>query len=315
VGRFHADGAGNISDGSLDANDLTTTSFSGSLALSSTTGSANGRGTMIVTIPGQAPVNGVFYMVDRDELLFLVTDAVGTDQALTSGSMLRQSGAPFSSSSLTGSLVFYSNAVVLSNQSAVFVGSFVSDGSSNLSLGEFARNWAGTPAPVQNFDATYSIANNGRGTFQSTTFGEFVFYMIEPNKAFLLQYSGAGTGLIENQTLPTGGLTNANITDRYFTGTVGPALYDAGSFATATTFDGAGAFTQTRDRSWVGGDLTDDPVDGTYNVTSSTNGRATFATTSPGVSNMIFYAVSDSKFYVINVDAGVTVQSVGIIEK
>jgi hypothetical protein len=86
----------------------------------------------------------------------------GTIDSSGLGEIRRQTGVPFSSSSLNGPAVFYSNDLSDSpGTTKAIIGQFVANGSSSLS-GEMAISDGGNPTPQANFTATYSISINGR---------------------------------------------------------------------------------------------------------------------------------------------------------
>jgi len=173
----------------------------------------------------------------------------------------------------------------------------VADPSTGTLTVEYASNDAGSSIPLGNFTATYSIAVNGRGNFLPPTGGEFDYYMIGPNKAFLISDDfNVMTGMLEPQTIPPGGFTNASIAGDYFLGTIdraSPSIIDA---AGVDSFDGVGNLTTMEDASEVGGNFSDLANTGTYNVTSSSAGRGTVTITG-GNNGIVFYAVSPTKFY------------------
>jgi hypothetical protein len=322
VGRFHADGAGNVTAGAADSVTVgdtleTIPSFTGLIVLNAGSGAAGGRGTMTVNIPGQGIVNFGFYMVDRQEMFLLVEDAVAMDIPLLDGVMVAQHG-PFANSSLQGAAVFQLSGVTLQpSTTAVWAGRLMANSGSASMTGEFMRNWAGLVPPLQAFNATYSIASNGRGTITSSTFGLFVLYMVNQNKAFVLKhdFNEAATGMLEAQIVPAGGFTNAALQGIFQFSNPTATTGGVPLFVGSVVLDGAGNWTAIGDRSWVGGDLGDFSAAGVYNFTSSTTGRGTISQTSPSAANHVFYAVSANRILAVDVDPGILEMAVGIWQK
>ena len=103
------------------------------------------------------------------------------------------------------------------------------------------------------------------------------------------------TGIVEPQTIPSGGFTNASVTGDFFLGTIdraSPSVIDASG---VENFDGVGTWTSMEDASEPGGNFADLAGTETYMITSPQTGRGTFSL--GGSPNIVFYAVSPSKLY------------------
>ena len=308
VGRFTANGTGGLAQGALDSVGATlgharVDSFTGTVAMDASTGGpAYGRGTMLWTIPGQVNFHAVFYMVSSSELFFLTLDPVSQTIPVLSGTILTQAPPPFKVTDLNGAAVFHATGVD-DGCHTLLLGQWVASPNSNTGNGtvsaEYASNDCGSTVPLGNFTGTYSIAINGRANLISNTSGipSFYYYMVEPNKAFLVsddQY--VMTGMFEPQTIPQGGFTNASIAGDYFLGTIDRASAQVIDASGVENFDGAGTWTSMEEAAFPE-DYNVADIAGTeaYTITSPQTGRGTFS--SSGSENIVFYAVSPSKIY------------------
>ena len=330
VGRFHTDNAGVVTNGKLDSKMAGETpvlnmAFTGTLAMDSTYGTNNGRGTMTISMAGGlALIRTSFYMVAADEVFLLTTDTVALDAPLLSGTALRQSGMPFSAASWSGGSVYHLTGVTGQPPvPAVLVGYIESNGTQNQYV-EYARNWGGLIAEFGNGSTTYSIDQYGRGAFNSNTFGNYTFYMVSQNTGFLLDSDPGGMdevafGMFEKQVAPSGGFKNATFSGDYFVGTAEMSTSNASTTSGLLTWDSVAALAGVMDISSIGGNSADQPVAGTYAVTGSQaksyDGRGTVMFTQPAAAKFIFYPVSDSKMFMLSVDNGNNAATVTILEK
>jgi hypothetical protein len=322
VGRMHADGVATISAGDMDTSDGARTQFTGSFAFSSATGSANGRGTMSIVVPnpGGGTFPATFYAVNANQIFFIMSSQVGLDSPLLLGEIRRQTGVPFSSSSLNGAAVFYSND--LSNSpgtTKAIIGQFVANGSNSLS-GEMAISDGGTPTPQADFTATYSISINGRSLFDSADIGgRAIFYLTGQNTAFLL-WPGAGLGTIEPQTLPVGGLKTSDLAGRYLVAGTQVPVSSGSAFSGYVDIDGTGSWTSTVDVSSQLFPAVDLFNAGLVSVASATTGRVTMTVTVPSTFNQVIYAATPDKLLLVDIDpstsnTGALFQATGFWEK
>ncbi|MBZ5615669.1 MAG: Ig-like domain-containing protein [Acidobacteriia bacterium] len=305
VGRFTMNGAGSLTQGAFDSvmamgGHSRVDSFTGGMTMSSATGGpSNGRGTMTLTIPGMATVNAVIYMVNAGELFFLSADPVNANAPLLSGSILKQSPPPFMTSSLNGPAVFHATGLHASmGSNTIMIGQWVANPNSATLTAEYAGNDSGNSIPLGNFTATYSIAVNGRANLIPSSGGVpgFYYYLVGPNKAFLVSDDqNVMTGMVEPQTIPTGGLTNTSILGDYFLGTIDRASSQVIDASGVENLDGVNTWTSMEDASLPGGNYGDLGAAGTYSMTNPATGRGTI--TVPGGNGIVFYAVSPGKFY------------------
>ncbi|MGB9072175.1 MAG: hypothetical protein WCC22_05850 [Terriglobales bacterium] len=328
MGRFHCNNAGAITNGKLDSKTAGETpmlnvDFSGTLAMDSTYGTNNGRGTMTISMAGgSALVHTSFYMVDADEVFLLSTDPVNLNAPLLSGTALRQSGLPFSNASWSGPSVYYLTAAEgVPLVPAVLVGYIEPDGVGNQ-YGEYARNWGGSVWEFGNWNVAYSIDQYGRGSFNSNTFGPYTFYLISQNTGFFLgigSLEDVSFGKFEQQVVPSGGFKNATFSGDYFIGTAEMPTNNAITTEGSWTWDSIAAFAGVVDISSITGNNADQAVAGTYTVTGTpvkpNDGKGTVMYTQPTASKAIFYPVSSSRIFMISVDPGNNAATVTILEK
>jgi hypothetical protein len=310
----------------MDTNSTPSTTLSGSFKFDSTTGSLNGRGTMNIVVGGQT-FAAAFYIVNANSMFFLLENPVGIDNPLLLGQILRQWTGSFSALSLSGPAVFYSNGLSTTSTSTTkaLIGQFSADGLSTLS-GEMAVSDGGTPTPLVTFaNASYSVASNGRGVFNSSATGQVIFYLATQNSGFLLWPTGGGVGMIEPQTLPAGNLKTSDMVGRYLVSGTQQPVPNGGAFSGYVTLDGdpdanaVGDWTSMVDVSALS-PTTDLYNAGTVAVSSATRGRVTMTVTVPANYNQIIYAATPDRLLVLDVDpsyynSGASYQATGFWEK
>ena len=180
VGTIAAGGTGNLT-GVLDQN--ADNAIAANIPFSATYSiAANGRATLAgSTVPPSNPVSLAFYMAGANKA-FVMEAAPGVDVVL--GTLEPQAAGPFSSASLTGSLIFGTlNPVTAAVPDFTGVLSVTSPG--NLS-GTLDLSELGSLTPDAAFTATYTVASNGRGTLNVSAAGSpvtsLIFWIIGPNK-------------------------------------------------------------------------------------------------------------------------------------
>lgn len=317
VGRFHADGAGTLTAGALDNNELngsvplllSNAPFTGSYAVDPT-----GRGTAVLAIPSVGTVTTVFYVVSSTELLFLGGAIPDNGSQLRlyhgvfSGPALQQTGEPFSNASLAGNSVFRLTGLTQQSGPELVAGEMTADGNGNFT-GVSDQNLGGSVSLNAAISGTYAIASNGRGTLTSQGGESLVLYMVSPNKAFLL-FPPPGdpqVGLLQPQT--AGPFNDASISGSFTAGTltsVEPPSREAATEDGILTLDGAGNATGTVDISsaFIFGPsqsfmTPDEPFQGTYSV--STNGRGMMTVTSLEGGTYVLYVISSTSFFTMYV--------------
>jgi hypothetical protein len=157
-GILTADGNGNITSGTQDVNVAGT--LTQNAAVSGTyTVAATGRGTLSLT-SSLGPQSFAIYPTMTGGVLALDLGGVIND----GGSILQQSGAPFSNGTINGTYGMNFSGLNLNEGAEVnAVAQFTANGSGSLS-GAFDFNNVGTLSPSQTLTGSYSISANGRGT-------------------------------------------------------------------------------------------------------------------------------------------------------
>jgi hypothetical protein len=267
---------------------------------------ASGRGTATLTLATLGSFNFTFYVVSATEAFMLEVDVRGGATPLLSGSMRLQSGAPFSNASVNGAAVFQLNGMSFSGMSLMVIGRVVTDGAGNLT-GDFDQNDGGTVLTDVMFTGTYSIAANGRGTFNfiinPTTSQNYTFYMIGQNQAFLLGGQpgafdpNAPVGMLEPQT--GGPFSDASVKTTFTGATITQSSNGAVAEAVdaALSLDGMGNLTGTLDRSSCMAESANNAVSGMYSSDANGRGSVTATVLAPGGTSL--RVVSPGKIYVI----------------
>src|SRR5207249_2738367 len=106
VGRFTADGSGNITNGELDTNGvgpgaaLAAQAFTGTYAIG-----ADNRGVMTLNIPGGAKL--AFAMMANGNAQFIEFDATGGVGTIGSGTMEKADTSAYNTANISGNYAFY----------------------------------------------------------------------------------------------------------------------------------------------------------------------------------------------------------------
>ena len=338
VGEFSADGAGNITQGSIDVNDGGTLSplqiFGTKTScipppppppLSTYTIGSNGRGTLTLhTLNASCSAGPSF------TLTFYVTSrggakVVGTDAVLQVGGFTSQQApnAALDVTALNGNFAFLLAGSGLGGTIAT-AGNFSADGTGCLTpaTGVLDENVSGAvtlavpflPLPLSDpacpGDAgKYTVASSGRGTLTFLTASRthtFVFYVgpVGTNTTAVLQETDSGIASDGNFTLQqSAAFTLASIQGNYAietSGVSGASLQvTTGQFAA----DGKGAVPSgILDTNTAGSLASAQPVTGSYSAPAAT-GRATF-TLNSGALNYAAYVVSPTQVYILGIKPG-----------
>lgn len=283
---------------------------------------SNGHGTATLTFAGEDPgfSQFSFYVVSAKELLFIETDIscpagqICTTKAGISGTVLQQSGGPYSASSFRGASIFNLTSADVGEASggSVSIGQAIFDGNDNV-VETREENSDGKISSGLTTSGTYTLDPNGLGRGVITLPGDLQpkpFYMVSAGKAFIVDLASSEAGMFEPQT--TGPFSNASISGNYELGTFPWDFNWAFNPVTGIlTADGAGNLLETTDSK--GGSGTS--FTGSYSV--APNGRATMTTDSGNgsPSSWVFYLVSPSKGVGIEVTPGATNSAIRIIEK
>lgn len=304
IGKFSADGAGNLTAASFDAKEayedlVTVSNVTGSATLSNTT---YGRGTFTLVQSTSNLMHFAYYMVNANESLFVSTDPMTLDVPLFVGRIVLQTGAPFSNASLSGNGVLSLAGIATASGTASFeaTGLWTATSSTHTLAGVLDLNVGGVVGTNQPYTASYSIDASGRGTMTSSMLAPMVFYMIAPNKAFVMQSSGDEEllGLAEPQV--AGPFANTTFSGDYSIGPICMPLPGADISQGSLVADGSGNFTAIESVNGV--TLSTQTFEGTYSVAG--NGRTVLTIISPEMFHYVAYAVSSTRFVGMSIEPG-----------
>jgi hypothetical protein len=294
VGRFAADGTGNLTSGELDTNGvgtgvaLTAQSFTGTYTIG-----ADNRGVMTLNLPGGA-VKFAFAMTAGGNARFIEFDASGGSGTIGSGTIESADNNAYSTASISGDYAFGAAGLDNLNNRAAILGRFTSNGTGNLTGAAGDLNAYGTAYSLTFTAANYSVSDTktGRGTMNlAFTYGgapaslNFAFYIVNAGRLFAMERDAVTTstpllnGTVVRQQTPAGGFTNASLNGSmviYLTG-----LSNCGSGAMGVpkavagviTAGGSGTLNLDFDENYCYAPRTVTGFAGTYSVTS--NGRTT----------------------------------------
>src|SRR5690348_6509026 len=321
VGKFNADGAGNISNGEADTNGVGSGSalvaqpFTGTYTIG-----ADNRGIMKLTIGGGATLAFAITADGNAELIKF--DASGGSGIIGSGTMEKADTAAYATARITGDYVFGAAGLDNSNNRAAIAGRFTSDGAGTLTSAAGDVNAYGTMYPMSFSSANYTISDtaNGRGTmnFAFSISGipkslNFVFYIVNSGRLFVMEDDVVSnstpliSGLVLQQQIPAGGFSNSSLNGKMVVYLTGLSACGSGigsmpkADAGLLTADGNGSFTFTFD----GNDCTTansiSAAPGTYSVEG--NGRATITITS--IKTLGGYLVDSNNGVIFGTDGNV----------
>jgi hypothetical protein len=321
VGRFDADGAGNISLGLYDSNEAGTLSGqqlfpAGAFYQFDHTFGQSGRG--VANIAGH---NFAFYVVDATRLKL-----VGTDfPEVFSGEVFAQQSIAFTSASLNSSFAFLLGGSSSSGPIAT-AGRFTADGAGNLSEIFLDENNFGAltllPSQGATVTGTYTVDSNGFGggttAWTDTKAGTFtfIFYLISPTQAVFQETDSKITsdGTFHVQTV--GPISAASLAGDF-------AFVWSGATQIASNLDSNDFVGQLKLTSASGNNATgimdftefspahqhqffDIQSSGPLNITAPGTGPNTFSVTttfpSPTTFNFTAYAVDSNSILLVGVD-------------
>jgi hypothetical protein len=321
VGRFTADGVGNLTNGELDTNGvgsgaaLTAQAFTGSYSIG-----ADNRGLMTLNFSGST-AKLAFAMTASGNAQFIEFDATGGTGTIGSGTMEKADTTAYGTSRLTGDYAFGAGGFDNVNNRAAIEGRFTANGTGTFTNAAGDVNAYGTDYAMNFTAANYTVSNTatGRGTMHlAFTFGgtpdsmNFVFYIVNSGKLFFMERDSVTTatpllnGVVAQQHTPAGGFTNASLNGNmviYLTGlsvcgngAVGVPKAGAGLL----TANGSGAFSLTYDENFCRGPNSFAGAPGTYSVAS--NGRTSITV---GGFSLVAYVVNLNHIFLFVSDANV----------
>ena len=319
VGRFTADGAGNLSNGELVTNSAgagatSPQAFTGTYAIG-----ADNRGVMTLNFSGSS-AKLAFAMMADGNAQFIEFDAAGGAGTIGSGTMEKADTTAFSTARITGDYAFGAAGFDNGSNRAAIEGRFTSNGTGTLSNAAGDHNGYGTDYPMIFTAATYAVSNTatGRGTMHlAFTFGgtpdslNFVFYVVNSGKLFVMESDVVTTatpllsGVVVLQHTPAGGFTNASLNGNmviYLTGhsACGTVSGIPKAVAGLLTTNGSGALSLTYDENFCSAPNSVTGAAGTYSVAN--NGRAAITI---GGYNLVAYLVNTNQIFLFVSDVNV----------
>ena len=304
VGRFTADGAGNLTNGELDSNGLGVSlggvekavalAFTGTYSIG-----ADNRGVMNLNIPGGGTL--AFAMLSNGNAKFVEVDASGNHGTVGSGTMEKVDSAAYNTAKITGDYAFGAAGLDQSNNRSAIAGRFSANGMGLLSNGAADENMSGRFITLNLVSGTYMVTDTttGRGTMSlpaviggSLPNLDFVFYVVNSRKLFIMDMDAvtSASPLLNGTVLQQQGQTSLGFSDASLNGS--SVMYASGANIVSgwlLTAGGVGTFTL---------DAFGPSSPGTYSVAS--NGRVDFR-----IQGDYFaaYVVSPNEFFFIIPDS------------
>src|ERR1700738_199802 len=158
VGRFTADGAGNLTNGELDTNGvgpqekLIAQTFTGTYQIG-----ADHRGVMALNIPGGGTL--AFAMMANGNAKFVEIDAAGGHGTVGSGTMEKEDTTAFSTAKIAGDYAFGVAGFDQSNNRTAMAGRFTANGLGTFTNGAADVNLSGTFSTLNVFAGTYAVTD------------------------------------------------------------------------------------------------------------------------------------------------------------
>lgn len=307
VASVFPNGFNGISGSGMDINDggstQNFTGFNGTYTVG-----GNGRGTFTLNGLGFQPLGFALYVVSANEIILVETDPLGPFTFMLAGVGEIQTGSPYLLSSFKGGSVFnlsgFNSGI---GQASVGRMTFDGNGAVNVQADE---NSTGVITIGDLYTGTYTVAPNGRGLLtlrnnQSNKVTIWIFYAFGQNSAVLMdQGFVVNVGEMLNQLVQSP-FDSGDFVGTFLFGSGEPAAIDSALVSGIGNFDGGTSVTGTQDQSQLGGQLPNQAVAGTYQISLvSNNGRGTILLTSPGPSTIALWLVSSSQAFAMDVDSG-----------
>jgi hypothetical protein len=299
VCSFHTNGAGTVTNGKADANQLGGELASWGTLSGSYTVDANGRGVLSITLGG-ATFHYSFYQVSSAEWFAISLDPATLNSPLVSGSVEQQSGAPFSVASLPATSVLQISGVAhgasgVNPDITLGIATSAGNGEVNYSFDEYN----GTLATGGTLAVTYAVDPTTGRAVSTGTKAEPILYIINSTSAFVLGADrSTSSGMLEAQTGSP--FADDSFNGNYLGGSLPLVLTSTLNENGLVTADGAGHISFTTNRSSDSGLVLYKNVTGTYAV--DTHGRV--VVTTPDNLTRIFYIVSPTKVGYLTSDTG-----------
>ncbi len=186
AGEFAANDSGALSQGTLDANDngkvTAQVEFAGNHSVA-----ASGAGSATLNVSGFGVVHLNLYAISADESFAVGTDGAG--QPVLTGSILRQTGAPFTTASLSGNMNIQTTGFANGTTQMTF-GLLNADGKGQAMIS--AARMSGDGATAVDATQPAGVSVTGRATIGSAQDAQ-VIYLVTPNEGFVLGMDAAVT--------------------------------------------------------------------------------------------------------------------------
>src|SRR5712671_6074255 len=319
VGRFTADGAGNLPSGELVTNSLgagasSPQSFTGTYSIG-----VDNRGVMTLNFAGSS-AKLAFAMTTNGNAQLIEFDASGGTGTIGSGTMEKADTTAYSTARITGDYAIGAAGFDNVNNRAAIEGRFTSNGTGTLTNPVGDLNGYGTDYPMTFTAANYAVSNSatGQGTMHlAFTFGgtpgslNFVFYVVNSGKLFIMESDAVTTatpllnGVVVQQQTPAGGFSNFSLNSNMVISLTGTSNCGFGTgvpkaVAGLLTANGNGALSLTYDENYCRAPHSVTGAAGTYNVAS--DGRASIAI---GGYSLVAYLVNSNQVFLFVSDANV----------
>jgi hypothetical protein len=324
IGELTADGAGDITGGSIDINDggtpgqfqiigNTAPAFQPPVYASFYSISSNGRGTLTLATndPAFPTLTFSFYVISRGSAKFAGTD---TAQGLAGITMQQAPNATFDPTSLNGNYAFLLSGLGPGGAvTTATAGNFLADGNGNFTSGVFDENVSGAPNIVM-FGGAYTIpavgtvatsVGRGTATFAGRT---YVFYLGPVGSAVFQETDSIHAGIAAHGMFTqqqSAAFTLASVQGNYAISTTGLSGASSQVISGQLTSNGAGLVASGAIDINTAGTLTaGEAVSGTY-ILPATSGRSTLAL-NPSTDNRNFavYIVNSTQVFVVGIDSG-----------
>ncbi len=322
VGRFTADGTGNLINGELDTNGvglqekLIAQAFTGTYQIG-----ADHRGVMALNIPGGGTL--AFAMMANGNAKFIEVDAAGGHGTVGSGTMEKADTTAYNTTKITGDYAFGAAGLDGSNNRTAIAGRLTANGAGIFTDGAADVNLSGMFSTWNVFVGNYMVTDGatGRGIMNLPPLAggvptnlNFVFYIVNAGKLFAMETDAVTpvtpllNGAVQQQQTPTGGFSNASLNGgmvMYLTGRSGSGCGGGTSaspnvLAGLLTANSVGGLNLTYDQNCGGAPTSATGLLGTYSVASS--GRTAIRV---GTDYVVAYLVSSNQAFLIVPDSSV----------
>jgi hypothetical protein len=315
VGRFTADGAGNVTNGELDTNavgtqdKLVAQSFTATYAIG-----ADHRGVMTLNVPGGGVL--AFAMMANGNAQFIEVDAAGGYGTVGSGTMERVDTTAYSTAKIIGDYALGFAGLDGWNNSTTIAGRLTANGAgafTNLAAdsNKSGDAFGGTAFAVASYTVSDTASGRGMMILPPLLGGapqnlNFVFYIVNAGKLFTMEVDAVTSltpllnGSLLQQHSPVGGFSNASLNGgmvMYLTGQsgCGGTSLSPNVLVGLLTANSNGALTLSYDQNCGGTTTSAAGLLGTYNVAG--NGRVSIVV---GTEYAYAYMVSSNQVFFVS---------------